>query len=184
MKAIQVREHGGPEKLQLTEVPVPKPGPKQALVRIAVAGVNFIDVYFRTGLYKADLPLTPGNEAAGTVEAVGAEVTEVAVGDRVAYGMTRGAYAEYAVVPAGHAGEDTGPCGFRHGGGGHAARHDGALPDALDVSAETRRYVPGARGGGRSGRAGGADGQDVGGAGVRHGLHRSQSTGCARARGG
>jgi len=101
MKAIQVLEHGGPEKLQLTEVPAPKPGPKQALVRIAVAGVNFIDVYFRTGLYKADLPVTPGNEAAGTVEAVGAEVTEVAVGDRVAYGMTRGAYAEYAVVPAG-----------------------------------------------------------------------------------
>ena len=101
MKAIEVREHGGPERLQLTEVAVPKPGPKQALVRIAVAGVNFIDVYFRTGLYKADLPVTPGNEAAGTVEAVGAEVTEVAVGDRVAYGMTRGSYAEYAVVPAG-----------------------------------------------------------------------------------
>ena len=100
MKAIQVKETGGPEKMQLVEVPTPAPGPKQALVRIAASGVNFIDVYFRTGLYKADLPLTPGNEAAGTVEAVGPEVTEVSVGDRVAYAMTRGSYAEYALVPA------------------------------------------------------------------------------------
>jgi len=100
MKAIQVKETGGPEKMQLVEVPTPAPGPKQALVRIAASGVNFIDVYFRTGLYKADLPLTPGNEAAGTVEAVGPVVTEVSVGDRVAYAMTRGSYAEYALVPA------------------------------------------------------------------------------------
>ena len=100
MKAIQVKEPGGPEKIQLVEVPTPQPGPKQALVRIAAAGVNFIDVYFRTGLYKADLPITLGSEGAGTVEAVGPEVTEVAKGDRVAYAMTRGSYAEYAVVPA------------------------------------------------------------------------------------
>jgi NADPH2:quinone reductase len=69
-------------------------------VKIAASGVNFIDVYFRTGLYKADFPIALGNEAAGTVEAVGAEVTEVAPGDRVAYAMARGSYAEYAVVPA------------------------------------------------------------------------------------
>ncbi|HEV3201411.1 MAG TPA: quinone oxidoreductase, partial [Bryobacteraceae bacterium] len=75
-------------------------GPQQALVRTGASGVNFIDVYFRIGLYKADLPMTLGSEAAGTVEAVGAEVTEVAPGDRVAYAMTRGSYAEYAVVPA------------------------------------------------------------------------------------
>jgi NADPH2:quinone reductase len=100
MKSIQVKEHGGPEKLELVETPTPKPGPKQALVRIASIGVNFIDVYFRTGLYKADLPVTLGNEASGTVEAVGPEVTEVAPGDRVAYAMARGSYAEYAVVPA------------------------------------------------------------------------------------
>jgi NADPH2:quinone reductase len=102
MKCIQVRTAGGPEKMELVEVPTPSPGPKQALVRIAASGVNFIDVYFRIGLYKADLPLTLGSEAAGTVEAVGAEVTEVAPGDRVAYAMTRGSYAEYAVVPAAH----------------------------------------------------------------------------------
>lgn len=100
MKAIQVPEPGGPENLKMTDAPVPQPGPKQALVRIAVAGVNFIDVYFRIGLYKADRPIALGNEGAGTVEAVGSEVTEVAPGDRVAYAMSRGSYAEYAVVPA------------------------------------------------------------------------------------
>src|SRR5499427_8681366 len=100
MKAIQVKETGGPEKLQLADIPVPQPGPKQTLVRIAASGVNFIDIYFRIGLYKADLPLIPGSEAAGTVEAVGPDVTAVAPGDRVAYAMARGSYAEYAVVPA------------------------------------------------------------------------------------
>jgi len=100
MKAIQVKETGGPEKMQLADVPKPTPGPGQALVRIAASGVNFIDVYFRIGLYKADLPLTPGSEAAGTVEAVGPNVTEVAPGQRVAYAMARGSYAEYALVPA------------------------------------------------------------------------------------
>jgi len=100
MKSIQVREPGGPEKMLLVEGPTPTPGPKQALVRIAASGVNFIDVYFRTGLYKADIPITLGSEGAGTVEAIGAEVTEVAPGDRVAYAMARGSYAEYAVVPA------------------------------------------------------------------------------------
>jgi NADPH2:quinone reductase len=100
MKAIQVKEPGGPERMELVDVPTPAPGPKQALVRIAATGVNFIDIYFRTGLYKADLPITLGSEAAGVVEAVGPEVTEVAPGDRVAYAMARGSYAEYHVVPA------------------------------------------------------------------------------------
>ena len=100
MKCIQVKVVGGPENMELVEVPTPVPGPKQALVKIAASGVNFIDVYFRTGLYKADLPAALGQEAAGTVEAVGPEVTEVAVGDRVAYAMNRGSYAEYAVVPS------------------------------------------------------------------------------------
>jgi NADPH:quinone reductase len=100
MKAIIASQPGGPEKLQLVDVPTPQPGPKQALVRLHASGVNFIDVYFRMGLYKADLPIALGNEGAGVVEAVGAEVTEVAPGDRVAYAMARGSYAQYAVLPA------------------------------------------------------------------------------------
>lgn len=100
MKAIQVLQTGGPEELRLNDVAVPAPGPKEALVKIAATGVNFIDVYFRMGLYKADLPFTPGNEASGIVEAVGADVTNVKPGDRVAYAMHRGSYGEYAVVPA------------------------------------------------------------------------------------
>ena len=100
MKAIQVKRCGSPEALEVVDLPQPVPGPKQALVKVEASGINFIDVYFRTGLYKADLPLTPGMEAAGVVEAVGPEVTEVKVGDRVVYAMARGSYAEYAVVPA------------------------------------------------------------------------------------
>jgi NADPH2:quinone reductase len=98
MKAIQVLEPGGPDQLKLVEVPVPTPGPGQALVKIAAIGVNYIDVYHRTGLYKSDIPISIGMEAAGVVEAVGPEVKEVSVGDRVAYAMSRGSYAEYAVV--------------------------------------------------------------------------------------
>ncbi len=100
MKQIQVREPGGPEAMELVDAPTPQPGPKQALVRLAAAGVNFIDVYFRIGLYKAPSPITIGNEGAGTVEAVGPEVSEVKPGDRVAYAMARGSYAEYAIVPS------------------------------------------------------------------------------------
>jgi NADPH2:quinone reductase len=100
MKQIVVQQPGGPEQMQLADVPVPSPGPKDALVRVAYSGVNFIDVYFRTGLYKADSPVALGSEAAGTIEAVGGDVTGLAPGDRVAYAMTRGSYGEYARVPA------------------------------------------------------------------------------------
>ncbi len=100
MKAVFVDQPGGPENLKYADLPKPSPGPGQALVKIAAAGVNFIDVYFRTGLYKADPPVVLGNEAAGTVDTVGADVTEVKPGDRVAYAMARGSYAEYAVLPA------------------------------------------------------------------------------------
>ncbi|HUQ95657.1 MAG TPA: quinone oxidoreductase [Bryobacteraceae bacterium] len=100
MKAILVRELGGPEQLRPEEVPTPAPGPGHALVKVDTSGVNFIDIYFRMGLYKADLPFTPGMEAAGVVESVGPGVTEVAVGDRVAYAMARGSYAQYALVPS------------------------------------------------------------------------------------
>ena len=101
MKAIRVHSLGGPEVLTFEEVPDPSPGEGQALVRVEAAGLNYIDVYFRTGLYKSPaMPFIPGQEAAGVVEAVGPGVTEVAVGDRVAYAGVQGAYAERAVVPA------------------------------------------------------------------------------------
>jgi NADPH2:quinone reductase len=100
MKIVLVEEPGGPEQLRIIEMPKPEPGRDQALVKIAAAGVNFIDIYHRTGLYKVDPPITLGMEGAGVVEAVGEGVTEVAPGDRVAYAMARGSYAEYAVVPA------------------------------------------------------------------------------------
>ncbi len=101
MKAIQAQEIGGPEVLQLRDVPDPQPGEGQALVRIHATGINFIDIYQRSGLYKLDLPYVPGSEAAGEVVALGPGVTEFAVGDRVAYSNVLGAYAELAAVPAG-----------------------------------------------------------------------------------
>lgn len=100
MKAILVFEIGGPEKLQYCDVPTPQPAAGQALVRLAAIGVNFIDIYYRTGLYKSELPVAIGMEGAGVVESVGEGVTEVTPGDRVAYAMPRGSYAEYHVVPA------------------------------------------------------------------------------------
>src|SRR5215831_9514054 len=100
-KAIVVHEIGGPDVLRFEDVPDPTPGPGEARVRQTAIGVNFIDVYFRTGLYKAPaLPFTPGQEGAGVVEAVGPGVTEVAVGDRVAYAGLPGSYAEVRVAPA------------------------------------------------------------------------------------
>lgn len=100
MKAIQVQKTGGPEALTLVDVPVPKPKPNEALVKISAAGVNFIDVYFREGRYPATLPFIDGQEAAGTVSEVGSDVKTVKPGDRVAYTNVLGSYAEYAVVPA------------------------------------------------------------------------------------
>ncbi|MBV8820504.1 MAG: quinone oxidoreductase, partial [Acidobacteriaceae bacterium] len=100
MKAVFVETPGGPENLKYADLPTPKPGTGQALVKLAAAGVNFIDIYFRTGLYKADPPVVLGNEGAGVVEAVAPDVSDLKAGDRVAYAMARGSYAEYAVVPA------------------------------------------------------------------------------------
>ena len=100
MKAIQVKPTGGPEVLELVELSVPQAKANDAIVKIAAAGVNFIDVYYREGRYKAVVPFVPGQEAAGEVVAVGPDVTGVKVGDRVAYTNVLGSYAEYASVPA------------------------------------------------------------------------------------
>ncbi|HSS76607.1 MAG TPA: quinone oxidoreductase [Thermoanaerobaculia bacterium] len=101
MKAIRVHRLGGPEVLQFEDIPEPQAKEGEAVVRIEAAGLNFIDCYFRSGLYKGPaLPFTLGQEAAGVVAAVGTGVTDVAVGDRVAYTNVPGAYAEQAAVPA------------------------------------------------------------------------------------
>jgi NADPH:quinone reductase len=91
---------GGPEAMELVDLPVPRLQPNEAIVRIQVSGVNFIDVYFREGRYPAPLPLIVGQEAAGVVAAVGSDARRVAVGNRVAYCAVSGSYAEYAAVPA------------------------------------------------------------------------------------
>ncbi len=100
MKAIRVARTGGPEFLSYEDIPLPEPGPGQVLVKIEAIGVNFIDTYYRTGFYKADLPFTSGQEAAGTVAGIGADVKEWSKGDAVAYTNVMGAYAEYQVVKA------------------------------------------------------------------------------------
>ena len=100
MKAIQIHETGGPEVLQLADLPIPEPGPGQVLIRVEATGINFIEIYFRKGVYKAALPLIPGSEAAGTVEELGPGVTGFKAGDAVASVSVQGSYAEYALVPA------------------------------------------------------------------------------------
>jgi NADPH2:quinone reductase len=100
MKAIQVQQTGGPEVLQLAELPIPEPGPGQVLIRVEATGVNFIEIYFRKGTYKSALPFTPGSEAAGTVEELGPGVTGFKAGDAVASVSVLGSYAEYALVAA------------------------------------------------------------------------------------
>src|SRR5215471_15137504 len=98
MKAIVVENFGGPEVLVYGDAEKPAPKAGEALVKLDAVGLNYIDVYHRTGLYPVPRPFIPGMEAAGVVEAVGPDVTEVAVGDRVAYAMQPGAYAEYAAA--------------------------------------------------------------------------------------
>lgn len=100
MRAARIHATGGSDVIRIDDVPVPEPGPHEALVRVKYAGVNFIDVYKRTGLYKIALPATLGEEGAGTVESLGKAVSDAKPGDRVAWAGALGSYAEYAVVPA------------------------------------------------------------------------------------
>ncbi len=101
MHAIQIHEHGGPAVLRYDEVVAGEPGAGEARVRIDAAGLNYIDIYHRTGLYPSTkMPFTPGMEGAGVVEAVGPDVAEVKVGDRVGYAMHQGSYSEVAIVPS------------------------------------------------------------------------------------
>ena len=99
MKAIRIHAYGGPEVLAYEDAPLPEPGTDEARVKLAAIGINFIDVYHRTGLYPSAFPFTPGMEGAGTIDALGPGETKFRTGDRVAYAMVKGAYADYAVVP-------------------------------------------------------------------------------------
>ncbi len=100
MQVIRIHNHGGPEVLQLESIAQPQPGPGEVRIRLASIGVNFIDIYQRLGQYKMTLPFTPGMEGSGVVDALGEGVTDLRVGERVAWCMHSGAYAEYATVPA------------------------------------------------------------------------------------
>jgi NADPH:quinone reductase len=100
MQAIRVSATGGPDALQLEDIPTPDPGPGQIRIKVEAAGVNFVEIYQRKGQYKLPLPFTPGGEAAGTVDAVGPDVTEIHVGERAASVDARGSYAQYALVEA------------------------------------------------------------------------------------
>lgn len=100
MRAIQAARAGGPDVLEAVELPAPAPGPGEVLVDVAVAGVNFIDTYRRGGVYPQPFPHVPGVEGAGVVRALGADVNDVAVGDRIAWFDAHGSYAEQVVVPA------------------------------------------------------------------------------------
>ena len=101
MKAIQVKQPDGPEALELVDLPIPEPKANEAVVKLAASGVNFIDVYHREGRYKVPLPFVPGQEGAGVLTAVGADVKSVKQGDRVAWTGLLGGYADYAAIPAG-----------------------------------------------------------------------------------
>ncbi len=100
MKAIRIHTNGGPEVLQLEEIPLPEIQPSEVLIRVNAAGVNYVDIYQRNGLYKTVLPFVPGMEGAGVVEKVGSEVSNLKAGTRVAWTQQPGAFAEYAAVPA------------------------------------------------------------------------------------
>lgn len=100
MKAIQIHEFGGPEVLQVHDVPVPDPGSGQVRVKLLASGVNFIDIYQRSGQYKLQLPTILGAEGAGVVDAVGPSVSDLRVGQHVAWPQVPGSYAEYVVAPA------------------------------------------------------------------------------------
>lgn len=100
MMAVRIHEHGEPEVLRHEAVPIPQPGRGEVLLKVATIGVNFLDTYYRTGLYSVTLPFTPGSEAAGIAETVGPDVTGIQPGDRIAYATHPGAYAEYAIVPS------------------------------------------------------------------------------------
>src|SRR4029450_6391355 len=165
-RAVVVHETGGPEVLRLEEHDPGEPGPGQVRVRVAAAGLNFIDVYFRTGLYPRPLPFVAGLEGAGVIERVGEGVAGFRAGDRVAWASVPGSYPDPVVGPpallrpvrrprarpAGAPRARAGGRGRRDRGRRDAAGHDGALPGARHARDASRRHRPrGSRRGGDGG---------------------------------
>src|SRR5579872_3538100 len=100
MQLIKIYEQGSPDVMRVEEAPTPQPGTGQALVAVKAIGVNFVDIYQRSGVYPAQLPMIPGSEGAGVVEAVGADVTHLKPGDRVVWGFVPGSYVSHLLVSA------------------------------------------------------------------------------------
>jgi NADPH2:quinone reductase len=171
MKAMRVAKYGGPEELQLQELPPPKPGAGEVLVRVQAAGVNYADIYFRNGAVPrpTPFPFTLGIEGAGVVEAVGEGMTELKRGDRVAYASTSGAgrwslgsYAEYDVVKAAHLAPLPDGVSFHDGAAIILQGLTAHISCARILSHQTRLYRAGARCGRRRGPAARAMGEAYG----------------------
>ena len=184
MKTVRIYRTGGPEELNYEDAPVPSPGPGQALVEIKSVGINYTDVSSRKGTNPPDaFPWTPGREAAGVVTAVGDGVTEVAVGDRVAYAMHTGTYSQYHAVPSWLLVKIPERHGLRHRRRHDAARHDRPLPGLRHRAAEHRRPRAGTRRGRRHGPVAHPDAQEHRRLCPHHRLHRRQGgTGEGRGR--
>ena len=146
MNAIRVHQTGGPDVLQLEEMPDPVAGPGEAVVKLEAIGVNYIEVYQRTGLYPLAVPFVPGREGSGIVTAIGKDVTLVKVGDRVVSESLNGAYAEFATVQADRLVVLRRRCRHQDSGGGDAPGPYGALSRDLNIQTHARRLVSRARG--------------------------------------
>ena len=145
IKAIRIHAPGGPEVMKWEDVPRPEPGPGEALIKQEAVGLNYIDVYFRSGLYKAPtMPLIIGQEGAGTVLAVGPGVTTVKPGDRVAYAGALGGYATERVIAADRLVKLPDRDRLQDRRGDDAAGHDGAISDPPHLSGEGGRDDRGA----------------------------------------
>ncbi len=179
MKAIQIQRTGGPEVMELAEVAAPQPKSNEVVVQIKAAGVNFIDVYNREGRYKAPLPLVLGQEGAGVVLALGADLlegkSEFAVGRSGRVHINFGKLCGVCGGSGGPTGEDSGGCDGGAGCGGDAAGDDGALLDSRHPSSKEGRDGADSRGGRWSGITAGTDGTQHWGAGDRHGFNRRKS---------
>lgn len=184
MKAVRMHAPGGTDVMQYEDVPMPEPAPDQVRIKVAAAGVNFIDTYHRSGLYRVPLPFTLGVEVAGTVDAVGSAVQDVAVGEQVVSGFQPGGYAEYMVVAADQvvpvpAGVDLqlAAAAMLQGMTAHYLTHS-----TFPLQAGHTALIHAAAGG--HGAAGGANGQTARRTGDWHSLDGSESRACPRCGGG